>query len=395
VLSAGACSSGSHPSGPISPSFFINQGKIYVQSYTTTSNSLTVFRADNGKSLWQATYDGYSQPVTDNTTIYFTARHSTESTLMARDIQSGKERWHVSTDAIPRAVSNGILYAYADAISAFQANNGKHLWTTVDSSAPLQVQQVKVEQELVYVVGIGGVSVLQAADGKFLWSFSRADFSGDFASANGTIYLTRNSGELDAFNASNGNLLWTFSIKGLPSSPLLLTSDGILCVQTIGGSSSQDEIYGLRADDGVQLWQQSGDLSSIFSNKTPGVLYGKSVNRGIVALSAQDGTELWHFNLDQLGGGVIDLDEKSGALYINLGSSVAALGTDGHLLWEVSLQTDESGYQVSSGVVYQLIPGGSAGDSKEQHYTQADLTATLGSDRKPLWSTHFQLQPAA
>ncbi len=397
-----ACDQG-NPSPPISPSFSLNQGKIYVQynANTTTdavSDSLAVFRADTGKFLWNAA-DYVDAPIADNTTVYI----PTQTTLIARNVESGKERWRTSGPMVPNAVIDGILYAHSQstssqsssassiAFAAFQANDGRQLWTAKLSG--YTVQHLEGDQGHIFVLTNAGFYVLQVYDGKLLWSVTTITFNSAFTSANGVIYLSRSyDNVLNALEASNGNRLWTFHAKDFSQSPPVLTSDGILCVKAGAGvTGEQGELYGLRAKDGVQLWKQPADFVNDSSQGTMvsanGVVYVASADKGLFAVQTKDGNDLWQFPQDAA---IVDRDENSGIFYTISGSSVAAVGTDGRLLWKIPQQTDSQGYLASNGIVYQLIPGGLAGPSNEQRYPWADLTATRGRDDKSLWSKHLQ-----
>lgn len=396
-----ACDQG-NSTPPLSPSFSLSQGKIYIQynadTNSSVSDTLAVFRADTGKFLWKAA-DDRDAPIADNTTVYI----PTQTTLIARDVESGKERWRTSEPLVPRAVIDGILYTSSlntpsspgtstssFVFTAFQANDGQQLWTAKLSG--YDVQQLEGDQGRIFVRTDEGFSAFQVDDGKLLWSTTAPLSSSAFTSANGMIYLSRDK-VLDALDASNGNRLWTFHTKEFFSSLPVVASNGILCVITRAVVPRElGELYGLRAKDGVQLWKQPDDFSPGTMVTANGVVYVISADKGLFAVQAKDGSDLWQFSQDADS---VNRDENSGIFYTTTrDASVAAVGTDGRLLWKIPRQTDEQGYPASylasNGIVYQLIPGGLAGTSNEQRYPWADLTATRGRDGKSLWSKHLQ-----
>jgi outer membrane protein assembly factor BamB len=345
-----------------------------------------------------------SLPVADTTTIFT----QTATTLLARNAQNGTERWHTSEGMTPEAVLNGIVYATsyegtsvthrpAISLSALWASNGSQRWTTAYFSGSSEVVQLAVEQGHVYLLTDAGFFVLQADDGKLLWSSTPIGFGSSFTIANETIYLNRGSNRgLDAIEASNGHLLWTFRANDISHSPPILTSDGVLCVETgVDELGIQGELYGLRAKDGVQLWNRSGDFLDGTIATADGVIYVSSVDKGLVAVQAQDGIEHWQFHSNEASGlsasSLVNLDENSGVIYTTLGSSVVEVETNGSLRRKIPVSSaDQSSYLEADGVIYQLIPGGMREDSDQRYWTQIDLTATRGSDGKLLWSTHFQ-----
>jgi outer membrane protein assembly factor BamB len=387
---------------PTPPSFFLSHGNIYIL-YTNTTNlvndSLAVFRADTGTFLWKES-NVRDIPVADTTTVYV----PTETMLIAKDAESGKERWHTTEELIPSAVMNGIVYARAArndpviSFSALRTNDGNPLWTTTFShSVGGYIRQVEMERDRVYVLTDTNFFVLQASDGKIIWSSPAHSAT----RANGIIYLSRwqkaRDGIVDAVRAEDGKLLWSFHPPTSARVPDLTTStvtaDGILCVNAV------DTLYGLHITDGAILWDRpSKSIGGFYEADHPiltanGVLYISSEHEGLLAVQARDGTERWRFDP---GGSVnsIDLDSTGGILYATIvplaPSYVAAVQTNGQFLWKTHPQRGVSEVRAANEVAYQVVPSGVADDGFEhEHYTQIDLTATRGNDGKSLWSTHF------
>jgi outer membrane protein assembly factor BamB len=382
---------------PTPPSFSLSHGKIYVM-YTTHINndSLAVFRTDTGAFLWKAS-DVMGTPVEDAATVYL----STETELIARDIESGNERWHIAGELTPSAAINGIVYARVAtnvsmvSFSAFRANDGKHLWTTTLShSVGGYIRQVEMEQDRVYVLTDTDFFVLRAVDGKTIWS-SPARSS---TRVNGIVYLSRGlqSGDsiVDAVREEDGKLLWSFHPPTAARVPDLttatVTSDGVLCVDAI------DTLYGLNIKNGAVLWSRPGKVSGEFAPPVltaNGVIYTSSLSDGLLAIRARDGVERWRFHPDGLVS-ELALNSTDGVLYATIRPAgpiyIAAVRVDGQFLWKIQPQITDSGFQAANSVVYQVLSGGTVGGINEkQHYTQIDMTATRGNDGKSLWSTHF------
>lgn len=387
------------------PSFSLSRGKIYVQYTNTTddsNDSLAVFRADTGTFLWKES-NVIDTPVEDATTVYV----PTKTTLIAKDGESGGERWHTAEELYPSAVINGIVYARtaindpAISFSALRADNGKLLWTTTLPNTDAEnVQQVEMEQDRVYVFAGSSFFVLQARDGKIIWS-SPAHAA---TRANGMIYLSRwqkaGDGIVDAVRAEDGKRLWSFHPPTPARVPDLITSiatsDGILSVNTV------DTLYGLRIRDGALLWSLSGKSIGEFTQPiltADGVLYIPSLDEGLLAIQARDGTERWRFHPGEEVSS-IGFDSTSGILYTTIDpapsftpTSVVAVQTNGQVLLKMQPQRTDSdpGVLEANGVIYQVLSSESGGGDifLEPHYTQVDLTATRGSDGKSLWLTHF------
>jgi outer membrane protein assembly factor BamB len=143
-----------------------------------------VFHADTGKFLWKAP-DFINAPVADSTTV----DTPTETSLIARDVESGKELWHSSEPMVPGAVINGILYgrsglnSSSDTFSALQTSDGSQLWTVPFSDS--YVKRLEVEQGQIYLLTDNSFSVLQADTGKRLWSVTGIGFGSAFTRGNG------------------------------------------------------------------------------------------------------------------------------------------------------------------------------------------------------------------
>lgn len=386
---------GSDSFRPTSPEISVSQGKVYVQ-YTSMSegtddyDTVAVFRADTGRFLWKSS-DFIDAPVADSTTVYI----PTETSLIAKDAESGKELWHSAGAMIPAAVINGILYARSGlnsssaTFSALQTSDGSQLWSVPFSDS--YVKRLEVEQGQLYLLTDNSFSVLQAETGKRLWSVTGTGSGSAFTRGNGMIYLSRDTDHtLLALQENTGKVLWTFHATRILRDSVL-TADGILCV------NAADAVYGLRAKDGKQLWHLAGkSIGEFLSDLSTanGVLYIPSLNEGLMAVQAQTGQERWLFNP---GGPILEahLDAKSGVIYALVDPDgplyFAAVRTDGSLLQKTPVQTSNDRYE-AGGVVYQVVAGGIVGATNEkQHYTQMDITATNGTDGSSLWSTHFQI----
>jgi outer membrane protein assembly factor BamB len=404
VFSVSACAK-IPPAVPYQPALSLSQGRIYAQYDDQYAGfSLAVFRADTGAFLWRAaSVSPRVAPVADNTTTL--VQISTD--LVALNAQNGTQRWSTS-GMVPEALLNGIVYATgyeslsekhgpALWLSALREGDGSQLWTTVHFSGSSQVVQLAAEQGQVFLLTDAGFFVLQADDGQLLWSSSGIGFGSSFTIANDIVYLSRGSNQgLDAREVSHGHLLWTFRATDISPHPPVLTSDGVLCVETgVDVLGATGELYGLRAKDGVRLWSHTGDFLDGTMATAQGILYVSSADKGLVAVQAQNGTERWQFDGSGIPGSnassLIDLDENSGVIYTAQSSSIVEVGTNGSFLRKIPLSsTEQSSYQEVGGVIYQLIPGGKVENAQQQYWTRMDLTATSGRNGKLLWSTHIQ-----
>ncbi|GHO94918.1 hypothetical protein KSF_049660 [Reticulibacter mediterranei] len=356
--------------------------------------------------------------VADATTAYV----QTPKALLAIDVESGQERWHVEAQdtwwIYADAVSNGIVYATVSpgnggdpSLLALEAANGKQIWKT--TIAPLDrggVQDVEVEGDRVFVRAENNFFVLQARDGKVLWS----SYATSPIRAGGVVFLTRwrKTGDsiIDAVQEKDGKLLWSFhpptvdgepqhAITAGPEDPLvhsIITSDGIL------GVESQGILYGVNTKNGSLLWNVAKkDIDyhpgSLFTAN--GIIYAQSMDDTLLAIEAKSGTIPWSVHVDGGMGGVT-LDSTGGILFVTVSSGlgpeyVEAVRANGKVLWKMQLQQTVgspywSYYQIADGRIYQVVARAvtdiKGSDIPLTYYKQMNLSATKIGDRTALWS---------
>jgi outer membrane protein assembly factor BamB len=133
--------------------------------------------------------------------------------LTAYDTDDGTQLWQASWFSIgtPAAAYGKLFFSdYPDVIAVDQAT-GEEVWrapvlTAGTSSSPaVAYGKVFVTQSQLFA--------LDAATGAVVWT-AAADSSMGPSVANGVVYASSQSGEWDAFDARNGQLLWSVTISG-------------------------------------------------------------------------------------------------------------------------------------------------------------------------------------
>ena len=147
----------------------------------------------------------------------------------------------------------------------------------------------------------GNITAWNATTGVMLWNFTTAnEVSSSPAVANGIVYVASanwggfaNDVNLYALDAATGQEVWGSSIYGEPSSPAVV--DGVVYITDIGGN-----VYALNAANGGKIWSGYTGLMGMGANPAVanGTVYftGGSFNPDnvtIFALNATDGTTRW------------------------------------------------------------------------------------------------------
>jgi len=159
----------------------------------------------------------------------------------------------------------------------------------------------------------GNLYAFNASTGALLWSEPRGGFGGDFypsspAVAEGVVYVGSGDANLYALSASSGTVLWSFPTGGtLYSSPVV--SGGVVYTAPQGGS-----LYALDAGSGKELWARDtgeNDSSPAVAN---GVVYIGGFHGRVHALRASTGAELWSARI----GGEVDSSPSvvNGVVYV-------------------------------------------------------------------------------
>lgn len=153
----------------------------------------------------------------------------------------------------------------------------------------------------VFASGHGGlVAAFDLRTGRRLWhTDTRLPLGGGPAVHGGLLVVGANDGQVVALNAVNGKQLWKVRLSSaVISAPAV--SDDLVAVRTIDGA-----LHALSPKDGHELWETEQDMPplSLRGAATP-VITGKMIISGfangkVVAVNAQDGTQLWMATVSQ------------------------------------------------------------------------------------------------
>ena len=210
----------------------------------------------------------------------------------------------------PVASADRVFMGDADGfVSAFEISNGARRWR-VDTRPENERGDgggagVIVEGDTVFVAtGLSEVLALSAADGSVKWRVRlQAPMRGAPSFANGRIFVTTLDSSLVALSAEDGKVLWRYRAQAILTVPLGLPPPAILGETVVAGFPS-GEILAFRANDGRVLWSDSlaaagaTSLADVGSVRAAPVISGDSViaiGMGGVGLSIdlRAGRRIW------------------------------------------------------------------------------------------------------
>jgi outer membrane protein assembly factor BamB len=216
----------------------VANGVVYAASSNGPNGTVYALNAATGKQLWRfATTERHPTGVASaGGVVYETTSDDNgfSGGAYALDAATGTVLWHVRSSCTLSnpgcvltnpVVANGILYAGSAAgtdfarLEALKASTGKLLWRT-----PALGQDIfdwpAVANGLVYIGVIGpesGVQAFNATTGKHVWTFSLPASHGPEAQptvANGVVYIADadQAGTLYALDASTGHKLASIQV---------------------------------------------------------------------------------------------------------------------------------------------------------------------------------------
>jgi len=245
------------------------------QVFTVAPNGMVkAFDIKTGKTNWQVSVEEFTDDPLPGIAGGLAVRgeilfvHAGGRSLAALSVQNGSILWSISLrlpvrggptmigrEAIAVTDLDGNIFAYS-------ANDGSLLWeraglpvNTVVYGAPSPA----FANNQLAVAGYGGdISLLEGSSGQIIWSDTMAAFSprtplqrlGDIRAHpvfdGGLVFAVSQAGQIAAFNARSGLLIWDQPIGGIE---MPWVAGKSLFLQTIDG-----RLYALRRSDGVVRW---------------------------------------------------------------------------------------------------------------------------------------------
>lgn len=211
-----------------------------------------------------------------------------DNTVRAVDIESGKELWRHKASVTRRGKTRtgkvGIVERVRDPLSF--TDRGGHDKESVGGG-------VTSAGGVIYMTsGLGVVEALDANTGASIWrNQGRVPMHSAPTYGGGRVFAVTDDNELVAYNAANGEVLWTY--QGIVESARMLTAPSPAVIdEVVIAPFASGEIVALRVQNGSVLWQ---DAMSSSGRLTPlatlnDIAAGPVIADGYVIASAQSGS---------------------------------------------------------------------------------------------------------
>ena len=284
-------------------------------------------------------------------------------------------------------VANGIVYtcSYDGNLYALNAKTGEKIWSYNTTMFGIGSSPV-VADGIVYV-GLGDQSrylyAFNAYNGELIWT----DFIGATVTAvptivDGVIYLAADgaarSSCILAINAKTGVTIWDYSSqKSLGCTPAVV--NGVVYT-----ASGDGYVHAINAANGKEIWNQTREDAEFLSSPTVvnGILYvgingGSIYTNGFYAFNATNGDELWKYMVSGAGNYVLSTAAVyDGTVYVGSrdGDVYAFNAVTGILFWHIMA----GHFLFSSPAVVQGIVYIGSGDG--------NFYAIKGADGTILWN---------
>ncbi len=320
------------------------QHSVSAQQTTSGDSAQTPFNVNTNWSQFHfgADHQGYNRY---------------ENVLNTSTVRSLSLAWKYNTKGpifSSPAVAKGIVYIGSrdKYLYALDAKTGAKRWRYATGG---QINTAPAVADGIVYVGADKLYALKS--GQLLWSYATGVTTP--VVSGGTVYA--GNGILSALDATSGALRWSFAVGsagfGSVSSPVV--ANGI--VYFAGGGSY---LLALSASDGTLLWHRiapsdSGSWSQASPAVVNGVVYAGDVNGGFQAMDATTGAPLWTYLSGASGNGEYSALSSpavaNGVIYVMGASYLHALkASTGEVLWKgLGAQSySPTSPVVANGVVY-------------------------------------------
>jgi serine/threonine-protein kinase len=245
---------------------------------------------------------------------------------------------------------------------AYDASTGTVKWKSAPLPLTLVTGLAMAGGPLFLVGAQGDLYALNPGNGGVLWTFPRGSDNGSGLAASGETAYVSGADNGIFYAVRSGRKVWDFSVRGATTLDPIVVVGGVIFT-----SSSSRGVYALRAEDGHELWNfRSGTEGFSVAGS---IVFTGNRNGMIHALRAADGVEIWRSSAGNIDG----LVTGRNAVYIRnqIGEVRALRSENGREIWRVATRGLVSWVTEAQGTVYVC---------------SNNLYAVRAADGRRLWS---------
>lgn len=262
---------------------------VFVRAEADSTGSLVALNRETGVQRWSfqfpsvgSSYDNIGGHVTSPVAFDGIVVAGAARSMIALNVQSGAVVWQFES-AEPIASSaamddNTVYFADFTHLYALDLQTGKQRWHFTHDAVTLFFAPLVVNNTVI-AVDRNTIYALARSDGQVLWQRSFGNQEVIPAAATDDQLYVKSVNQLWAVNAHSGEVRWNYATTNFVSLPALTAEHLYIVTRSDGGS----QLRTLQQRDGKEVWR-SEDLP--FSNSAPvaanGAIYVRTVNGGIV-----------------------------------------------------------------------------------------------------------------
>ena len=283
----------------VSDEFVIHGSNMYMID-SSGNGRVSAIDVDSGRKKWYAEFENCSHIAVDETSVYcITDTGQNEFDLIAMDIANGEMKWRYSQECFsplegasqPSILSNGnICWVVDSTVNLLQASNGKVIWSYSIPEEYL-LSSAAVEGNSLYVSGAEGIYCLDVDTGTELW---RVAYSIEMDKKTRPLLAASETHLYTSLGLSGDKgILLSIDINDRKVNWAKVMSDvSQICVINEKLYVRNDNVQALDRQSGELLWAYaSGGGSGItYSN---GKIYFVDSNGSLTALYEQSGNKVW------------------------------------------------------------------------------------------------------
>lgn len=262
---------------------------VFVRVEAGTTGALVALNHETGAQRWSfqfpsvgSSYDNVGGHVTSPVALSGIVVAGAARLMMAFDAQSGAVLWQFeSTEPIASSATiadNTVYFADFTHLYALDLQTGKQRWHFSHEAVTLFFAPLVVN-DIVIAVDHNTIYALTQQEGRVLWQRSFGNQEVIPAAATSDQLYVKSVNQLWAVKAQSGEVLWNYAATNFVSLPALTAAHLYVITRSDGGS----QLRTLQQKDGQEVWR-SAEMP--FSNSAPvaanGAIYVRTVNGGIV-----------------------------------------------------------------------------------------------------------------